>query len=101
MWDKRSYLLQPLTALTSNKAKFKWTHVEQKAFDEFKGLVTHDTLLIYPYFNECFDIHMDASEFEIGVMINQKGKTISLYRCKLAQPQQRYTVTENELISLV
>ena len=30
VWDKRSYLLHPLTVLTSNKVKFKWTDVEQK-----------------------------------------------------------------------
>ena len=33
MWEKRSHLLQPLTALTSNKIKFKWTVFKQKAFD--------------------------------------------------------------------
>ena len=36
MWPKRSHLLQPLTALSSKKVKFKWTHVEQKGFDEIK-----------------------------------------------------------------
>ena len=28
MWGKLSHLLQPLTALTSKKVKFKWTSVE-------------------------------------------------------------------------
>ena len=36
MWAKRSHLLHPLISLTSNKVKFKWADVEQKAFDEFK-----------------------------------------------------------------
>ena len=34
-WDIRSrwsHLIHPLTALTSNKVKFKWTNVEQKEF---------------------------------------------------------------------
>ena len=30
MWAKQSHLLQPLTALTSHKVKFKWTFVEKK-----------------------------------------------------------------------
>ena len=33
---KRSHLLQPLTAPTSKKVQFKWTVVEQKAFDKIK-----------------------------------------------------------------
>ena len=61
IWDKWSHLLQPFTALTSNKVKFKYTEVEQKAFDEIKQIVTRDTLLIYPDFNEHFDIHTGAS----------------------------------------
>ena len=61
MGAKQSNLLQPLTALTSNKVKFKWTFVEQKAFDEIKKIVTRETLLIYPDFNKRFDIYTDVS----------------------------------------
>ena len=52
MWDRRSHLIHPLTALTSNKVKFKWTDVEQKGFDDIKRDVAHDTLLPYPDFNK-------------------------------------------------
>ena len=34
MWARRSHLLQPLTALTSTKANFKWTDVKQQAFNK-------------------------------------------------------------------
>ena len=30
MWSRQSHLLHPLTAITSNKAKFKCTDVEKK-----------------------------------------------------------------------
>jgi len=36
IWPQRSHLLAPLTALTSKKAKWKWTDKHQKAFDEMK-----------------------------------------------------------------
>ena len=45
MWDRRSNLLHPLTALTSNKVRSKWNYVEKKAFDEIKRIVAWDTLL--------------------------------------------------------
>ena len=64
MWAKRSHLLHPLTALTSNKVNFKWNNVEQKYFDNIKCAVVQDTLLAYPDFNECFDIHTDAIDYQ-------------------------------------
>ena len=62
MWDRRSHLLQNLTALKSNKVRFKWTDVEKKSFDDIKCAIAHDTLLAYPYFNKLFGIHTDTSD---------------------------------------
>ena len=94
MWYRRSHLIQPLTALTSTKVTLKWINVEQQAFDKVKQIVARDTLLIYPYFNERFDIHVDASYSRLGALIIHKGKPISLYICKLKPAQSFYTVTE-------
>ena len=63
MWSRRSYLIQPLTALTSTKLTFKRTYVKQQAFDKIKKIFSRDTLLLYQYFNERFDIHTDAIDF--------------------------------------
>ena len=101
MCTKRSHLLHPLTALTSNKVKFKWTEVEQKVFDDIKRVVSQDTLLAYPYFNTRFDIHTDASDYHLGAVIIHNGKQISFYSRKITGPQTWYTVTEKELLSIV
>ena len=58
IWARRLNLIRPLTALTSTKVTFKWTDVEQKAFDKIKQIVSRDTLLIYPDFNKRFDIFL-------------------------------------------
>ena len=60
IWSRRSHLLYPLNTLTPNKVKFKWTDVEQKAFDYIEGAVSHDTLLTYPDFNKRFGVYTDA-----------------------------------------
>ena len=44
---------------------------------------------------------MDASGFQIGAVISQPGEPIAFYIHKLKKPQQRYIVTENELLSKV
>ena len=85
--DIRSYLLQPLTALTSTNIEFKWTYVEQKEFDKIKQIFACDTLLIYTDFNEHFYIHTDASDFQLGAVIRQNGKLIDFYSRKLTEAQ--------------
>ena len=101
MWIRRSHLLQPLTALTSKTVKWKWTEVEQTAFEQIKTVVTRETLLHYPDFNKPFDIHTDASHTQLGSVISQNNKPVAFYSCKLSPAQTRYTTTERELLSIV
>ena len=62
MWQKRSHLLAPLSALTSKQAKWEWTDNHQHAFDEIKKVIARETILAYPDFNKPFDIYTDASK---------------------------------------
>ena len=87
MWYIRSHLLHTLTELTSPKVKFKWNDVEQKAFDDIKRTVAHNTLLAYPDFNNFFDIHTDDSDYKLGAVISQDDKPIALYSLKLTKNQ--------------
>ena len=81
MWARRSNILQPLTSLTSTKVKFKFTDVEQQAFDKIKQIFAHNTLLIYLDFNERFDIHADTSDFQLGSVMSPNVKPIAFYGC--------------------
>ena len=101
MWIRRSDTLAPLTALTSKEAKWRWTEVEQKAFDTMKRIVSRETLLAYPNFSEPFEIHTDASHTQLGAVISQRGKPIAFYSRKLNPAQTRYTTTERELLAIV
>ena len=56
--------------------------MEQKAFDDIKRTVAHDNLLAYPDFNKHFDIHTDASDYQLGELIIQNGKPIAFYSRK-------------------
>ena len=86
MWPRSSYTLAPLTRITPNKRKFKWTKFEQDAFYEIKRIISQDTLLTYPYFNETFKIHTNTRAFQLGVIIIQKVKPIAFYIRKLNDP---------------
>ena len=46
MWQKRSELLSPLTALTSKNAKYDWKNEHQNCFDATKRVIGREVLLV-------------------------------------------------------
>ena len=76
MWKYRSGILTPLSSMTCKQAKWN-----------FKKLVSRETLLSYPNFNESFVIHMDASKLQLGAVISQDDKPIAFYSRKLNSAQ--------------
>eukprot|EP00980_Cylindrotheca_fusiformis_P030595 scaffold25084_cov269-Cylindrotheca_fusiformis.AAC.1 len=81
--------------------KWTWDDEHQKAFDTIKRVMSKETLLHYPNFNEPFEIHTDASLHQIGAVITQKNKPIAFYSRKLRDGQHNYTTTERELLAIV
>ena len=101
MWEWRSHTLFPLTKIMYIGVKLKWTKTKKYAFDEIKRIVARNTLLTYPDFNEEFKSHTNDSNFQLGAVINQKGKPVALYSRKLTENQRMDTVTERELLSII
>ena len=101
MWKGRAGLLAPLSALTSDTAKWEWTDVHRTSFRKIKEMLSKEVLLTYPNFNEPFDIHTDASNLQLGTVISQKGVPIAFYSRKLNNVQRNYTTTERELLAIV
>ena len=71
MWIRRFEILAPLTLLTSHKTKWEWTNVHQRSFDLIKKVLSRETLLAYPDFSKPFEIHTDASDYQLGSVISQ------------------------------
>ena len=63
--------------------------------------MARDTLWTYPDFIETVKVLTDASAFQLGAVISQKGKPIDYYSRKLTYYQHWYTVTDRELLSIV
>ena len=45
MWQKRSEILAPLTALTSKNVKYDWKDENQKCFEAIKRMIGQEVLL--------------------------------------------------------
>ena len=101
LWRHRSELLAPLSCLTSINVPFKWTDIEQKAFEMIKQVVSQQVLLTYPNFNIPFHIYTDASKYQLGSVIMQENSPIAFYSRKLNPAQFNYTTSERELLSIV
>ena len=83
------------------KRKLKWNHSHHQAFEEIKKVLLKVTFLPYNKFNRPFEIHIDAGNRQLGVIISQDRKSLALYSRKLSRAQRNYTTTEQELISNV
>ena len=101
MWIRRSEILAPLSEITSKNSKWSWNKEQQQAFDTIKKIVSQETLLRHPDFNKPFEIHTDASKYQLGVVISQDNKPIAFYSRKLNPAQLNYTTTERELLAIV
>jgi hypothetical protein len=58
-------------------------------------------MLNFPDFSNPFHIYTDASDKQLGAVIKQNKKPIAFYSRKLNSAQQRYTIGEQELLSIV
>ena len=94
MWQKRSELLAPLTALTSKNVKYDWKDEHKKWSNAIKCVIGREVFLAYPDFNAPFEIHTDASKLQICALISQKCKPIALYSRKMNSAQHNYTTIE-------
>ena len=101
LWFHRSHIISPLTAITSDKAKWIWGAEQKHAFKEIRNTIARQVLLKYPDYKQPFDIFTDASDFQLGAVITQSDWPIAFYSRKLNAAQRNYTTMEKELLSII
>jgi len=110
LWEKRTDLLAPLTDLvaecgtTKKKRKanpWRWEAEHDEAFRRVKEIIARDVILAYPDFAKKFVIYTDASTRQLGGVITQDNRPLAFFSRKLTKAQEKYTVTELELLSIV
>ena len=57
--------------------------------------------MVYSAFNIPFDIHTEASDTQLGVVISQCIISIAFYSCKSNNAHTRYTPMEKDLLSII
>jgi hypothetical protein len=75
--------------------------VHQQAFDNIKAAIAKEMTLAYPDYSDEFEIYADGSKKQLGAVITQRNRPIAFFSRKLTEAQQKYSVTEIELLAIV
>ncbi|GJU81619.1 reverse transcriptase domain-containing protein [Tanacetum coccineum] len=96
---------RPLTKQLEKDTPFEFDDECQKAFESFKQRLTCAPMIVSPNWNLPFELMCDASDFAVEAVLGQKdGKNFHpiYFASKTLNPdQQKYTVTEKELMAVV
>eukprot|EP00804_Cyclotella_cryptica_P019200 CCRYP_006116-RA/>CCRYP_006116-RA protein AED:0.37 eAED:0.06 QI:0/0/0/1/0/0/2/0/360 len=104
LWARRSKVLAPLTSPVANNMKkhpWYWDTVHHKAFHDVKTTIAKDVVLAYPDYSREFEICIDALSKQLGSVITQGNRPLAFFSRKLSTVQQKYSVTELELLAIV
>jgi len=101
-----SKLARPLHDLTKKGVVWRWTKVEQAAFETLKEAVAEEPVLIFPKMMEPFKMEVDASAIAIRAVLNQKGEDrklhpVAYYSKSFSATEQNYDVYDRELLAIV
>ena len=93
-------IVKPLTLLTHQQAKFKWTPTHHNAFLTLKESVIHIPILHYPNLMKCYIVYMDVSDNACGAQLSQEHDgtefPIAFLSHTFTDTQQRWSTTEQE-----
>ncbi|GKB01882.1 reverse transcriptase domain-containing protein [Tanacetum coccineum] len=100
-----SKIARPITKLLEKDIPFEFNDECQKAFKLLKEKLTCALVIVSPNWNLSFELMCDASDFEVEAVLGQKdGKNFHpiYFASKTLNPaQQKYTITEKELMAVV
>ena len=96
-----SAIAAPLTNLTKAKTGFKWTTLEQDAFEKLKEAVCSQLVLKLPDFTKPFEIHTDASDVAYGAVLIQDGHLVAYESKKFSDIEVRWPTHEKEMLAIV
>ncbi|GKC78686.1 reverse transcriptase domain-containing protein, partial [Tanacetum coccineum] len=100
-----SKIARPLTKLLEKDTPFEFDDECQKAFKLLKEKLRCAPVIVSPNWNLSFELMCHASDFAIGAVLGQKdGKNfhpIYFASKTINSAQQKYTVTEKELMAMV
>jgi hypothetical protein len=92
---------KPPELIRPRKKPGGWDPIHQQVFDNVKAATAKETVLAYLDFSKPFEIYTDASSMQLGAVFTQDYWPIVFFSRKFSETQQKYSVTEIELLAIV
>ncbi len=64
-------------------------------------MIAHNVTLAFPDYFQGSEIYTDSSNLQLGAMVTQNNRPLAFFSRKLSPAQQKYIVTEQELLAIV
>jgi len=92
----------PLTNLLKKSARtYEWDGTCDEAFETLKGILVKTLMLKLLDFDKDFEIHSDASDFAIGGVLVQEGRSVAFESKKLNEIERRWPTHEKEMWAVI
>ena len=101
-----SHIAKPLYGLTKKAADWKWTDLQQCAFEALKAKVTMAPVLVQPDVARPFRLETDASEFATGAVLSQlcedgRWRPVGFMSKSLQEAERNYPIHDKEMLSVI
>ena len=96
-----SIIVSPLTKLLRKGIKFEWTDKCQNSFEQLKGMLVEEPILMQPTLGKKYTLYTDASRIGLGCVLMQDEKVVAYASRQLKPHEQNYPTHELELVAVV
>jgi hypothetical protein len=101
-----TYITTPMEKISKKDSKFQWTEEFQQRFDTLNNKMTIVPILVFLDWSKEFNVHVDASSIELGVVLSQPGvgdiyHPIAFSSRKLSTSEMNYSTTKREGLTMV
>ena len=93
-------IAKPLSDLLKKSVSEIWDENCYRAFGELKRRLTSTPVLKFPKFKKPFEVHTDASDFAIGLLM-QEGRPVAFESKKLSDVERQWPTHEKEMWAVV
>jgi hypothetical protein len=96
----------PMEKLLRKDTKFQWNEDCQHGLDTLKEKMVTAPILVFPYWEKTFHVHVDASAITLGAILVQPGvgdldHPIAFASRKLSESEHNYNIIEREGLAMV
>ena len=99
-------MAKPLNALLQKDAKWEWSDVQFKVFENLKSLLCSKLILVFPMEDRAFLVKADSSGYAMGAVLSQmcdddKWHPVAYISKSLSPAECNYDIYDKEMLAIM